>query len=326
VKGCCNDSVQEAVMARSYSGDLRERVIAAVEGGVSRRTAADQFEISASAAVKWVRAWRDDGICAPKPRGGSRSPLEDYAADILLLVEQQPDRSLDELLAVMHERHIPGERTALWRFLERHDLTFKKKTLRAAEQQRAELARERKRWMLQQGLFDPARLVFIDETATTTAMVRLYGRSPRGERAIGYVPRGQRKTLTLVAALRNNKVTAPMLIEGAMNGPTFLAYVEQCLVPTLTPGDIVVLDNLTSHKVAGIAEAIAGAGASVSYLPAYSPEFNPIEMVFSQLKSVLRKSAERTIPLLTHCIAEFIRKLPPQQCANYFRHSGYASI
>src|SRR5271165_3723897 len=109
-----------------------------------------------------------------------------------------------------------------------------KKSLRAAEQKRADVARARRRWMREQGLFDPARLVFIDETAATTAMVRLYGRSPRGDRAIGDVPRSQRKTLTLVAALRNDQIAAPMVIEGAMNGPTFLAYVEQCLVPTLT--------------------------------------------------------------------------------------------
>jgi transposase len=313
-------------VARSYSGDLRGRVIAAVEGGMSRRGAAEQFEVSASAAVKWLQAFRHDGVCAPKPRGGSRSALEDHATELRKLVAKQPDWTLDELVAEMRRRGIPGQRSALWRFLDRHNLTFKKKTVRAAEQQRAELACARKRWMRQQGLFDPAHLVFIDETAVTLNMARRYGRSSRGERVIGYVPQGNRQTLTLVAALRGSEITAPMLITGAMNGPTFLGYVEQCLVPTLQPGDIVVLDNLTSHKVVGVAEAIAQAGASVAYLPAYSPDLNPIEMVFSKLKSVLRRAAERSIPQLTSCIGKFINTLPPQQCANYFRHAGYASI
>ena len=200
---------------------LRERVIAAVETGASRHEAAERFEISVASAIKWLQRWREDKSAAPKPRGGSVSPLEEFAAEILAVVAEYPDLTLDETLAQLRKRLIKTSRSALWRFLDRHDITLKK-SLQAAERQRADVARARRRWIREQGFLDPARLVFIDETATTTAMVRLYGRSPRGERAIGYVPRGQRKTLTLVAALRNNKVTAPMLIEGAMNGPTFL--------------------------------------------------------------------------------------------------------
>ena len=130
-------------MPKSLSGDLRERVIEAVEAGASRREAAERFEISPSSAVRWLQRWRDHGVCAPKPRGGSQSVLEDYAQRILALVDEQPDRTLDELVAAMHKRRIPGSRSALWRFLDRHGITFKK-SLRAAEQHRADVARARR--------------------------------------------------------------------------------------------------------------------------------------------------------------------------------------
>ena len=145
-------------------------------------------------------------------------------------------------------------------------------------------------------MFDPARLVFIDETCTSTAMVRLRGRSPRGKRLIGYAPHGHWKTITFVAGLRLRKMSAPFVLEGAMNGPMFLAYVKQCLAPTLKRGDIVVMDNLPVHKVAGVQQAIEAVGATLLYLPPYSPDLNPIEMAFSKLKAHLRKAAEHTIP------------------------------
>ena len=312
-------------MPKSYSGDLRERVIEAVESGASRREAAELFEISASSAVKWLQSWRTEGNCAPKPHGGSRSVLEDYAEAIIALVEEQPDRTLDDLIVAMRERRIPGSRSALWRFLDRHKITFKKKALRAAEQQRADVVRARLRWLREQGLLDTSRLVFVDETSANTNMVRLSGRCPRGGRLIGRVPFGPWKRLTFVAGLRHDKMTAPFLIEGAMNGETFLAYVEQCLVPTLSRGDIVVMDNLRVHKVAGVKEAIEGAGAELHYLPKYSPDLNPIEMPFSKLKALLRKLAERTISAMRRRIGSFVPHLRAEECENYFTHAGYAS-
>src|SRR5229473_7459291 len=151
-------------------------------------------------------------------------------------------------------------------------ISASKKSLYAAEQQRADVARARRRWIREQGLLDPARLVFIDETATSTNMVRPNGRSPRGERLIGYVPLGHWETVTFVAGLRLTGVVAPMLINGAMNGEIFLAYLEQCLAPTLKRRDIVVVDNLPAHKVLGVEDAIEAVGASLSYLPQYSPD------------------------------------------------------
>jgi transposase len=173
-------------------------------------------------------------------------------------------------------------------------------------------------------MLDPARLVFIDETSTSTDMVRPNGRSPRGERLIGYAPEGHRKTITFVAGLRQSGMTAPGVIDGAMNGPMFIGYVEQILVPTLKRGDIVVMDNLPVHKVAGVREAIEAAGAGWLYLPPYSPDLNPIEMAFSKLKALLRKAAERTIPGLIRLIGRLLKKFSPEECRNFFNHAGYA--
>jgi len=172
-------------------------------------------------------------------------------------------------------------------------------------------------------MFDPARLVFIDETCTNTKMVRLRGRSLRGERLIGYAPQGHWKTITFVAGLRVRGMTAPFVLDGAMNGAMFLAYVKRCLVPTLKRGDIVAMDNLPVHRVAGVAEAIEAAGATLLYLPPYSPDLNPIEQAFSKLKAHLRKAAEHTIPGLMRRIGRVVRAFSPKECRNFFRHAGY---
>jgi len=173
-------------------------------------------------------------------------------------------------------------------------------------------------------MFDPARLVFIDETAANTKMVRLHGRCVRGERLVGHVPQGHWKTITFVAALRCNAMTAPCVVDGAMNGEMFLAYVEQCLAPTLKRKDVVVMDNLRAHKVAGVREAIEARGATLRYLPQYSPDLNPIEMAFSKLKAFLRKLAERTVSRLCRRIGSFAKSLSAREARNYFRHAGYA--
>jgi transposase len=167
------------------------------------------------------------------------------------------------------------------------------------------------------------RLVFIDETCTTTSMVRLRGRCLRGERLIGYARHGQWKTITFVAGLRHRAMVAPFVFEGAINGPMFLAYVKQCLVPTLKRSDIVIMDNLPVHKIAGVAEAIEAAGAMLLYLPPYSPDLNPIEPAFSKVKAHVRKAAEHTIPRLLRRIGRIVTGFSSQECRNFFRHAGY---
>ncbi len=168
-------------------------------------------------------------------------------------------------------------------------------------------------------MLDPGRLVFIDETAVSTNMVRLRGRAPRGVRVIGDVPLGAWETITFVAALRHNKMTAPMVVKGAMNGEMFLAYVEQCLVPTLGRNDIVVMDNCRIHLVAGVGDAIESVGATPRYLPKYSPDLNPIEMSYSKFKTFMRTVAAPTVPRLNRAIRSFIPKLAPQECAKLFQ-------
>jgi transposase len=201
--------------------------------------------------------------------------------------------------------------------------SLSKKSLRAAERKRADVARARRHWIREQGWLDTTRLVFIDETAVTTNMVRLNGWNRRGERLFADAPMGHWETVTFIAGLRQTGIVAPMLIKGAMNGEAFRAYVAQCLAPTLKRGDIVVADNVPFHKVAGVGEAIRAAGASLRYLPQYSPDLNPIELVFHPLKTFLRKAAERTIVGLHRCVRSYIRALDPSECSGYFRHSGY---
>ena len=164
-------------------------------------------------------------------------------------------------------------------------------------------------------------------------MVRQYGRAPRGERLVAKVPHGHWKTLTFIASLRVDRLTAPYVIvlearlrhDGAMDGASFIAYVEQVLVPTLKRGDVVFMDNLRTHKVDGVREAIEAAGAKVRYLPAYSPDLNPIEMAFAKLKAALRKGAKRTVGALLKLIGRLIKTFAPDECANYFRHAGYGT-
>jgi transposase len=154
-------------------------------------------------------------------------------------------------------------------------------------------------------------------------MVRRYGRCPRGERLVAKVPHGHWKTMTLVAALRIDGISAPYVIDGAMDGPAFLAYVQQVLAPTLRKGDIVFMDNLQTHKVNGVEAAIEAVGATLRFLPAYSPDLNPIEQAFSKLKEALRKGAARTVETLWKLIGRLLKTFAPNECANYFRHAGY---
>jgi transposase len=186
--------------------------------------------------------------------------------------------------------------------------------------------KRREAWFEAQIDLDPERLVFIDETSASTKMARLYGRALRGERCRAAVPHGHWKTTTVTAGLRLGGIAAPMVRDGPMNGLAFKAYIEQVLIPELAPGDIVVMDNLPAHKVMGIRNAIEAAGASLLYLPPYSPDFNPIEMAFAKLKALLRAAAARTVPDLWDAIANAIERFAPDECKNYFAAAGYDAV
>ena len=187
------------------------------------------------------------------------------------------------------------------------------------------MARKRERWRRHQARLDPRRLVFIDETWAKTNMTRTHGRCPRGQRLVAKVPHGHWKTLTFLAALRCDRIDAPFVLDGPINGEWFRAYVEQLLVPTLQPGDVVIMDNLGSHKGKAVRQAIRKAGAHLIFLPPYSPDLNPIEQAFSKLKTLLRKENARTIEQVEKCIAILIRLIDRTECLNYFQEAGYAS-
>ena len=199
----------------------------------------------------------------------------------------------------------------------------KKKTLIASEQDRPDVAEKRAQWRDSQQQIDPAKVVFIDETWAKTNMTRRYGRSLRGARLREKVSCGRWETTTFLGALRAEGFVAPLTVEGAINGVLFRAWVEQHLAPVLKPGDIVVMDNLSSHKVAGVRQAIEAAGAELRYLPPYSPDLNPIELAFAKLKKLLRDGAERTVDKLWELCGQILSQFTEPECRNYFQHCGY---
>ncbi len=188
------------------------------------------------------------------------------------------------------------------------------------------MAQQRQAWRQEMATWDPTRLVFLDETGAATNLTRRYGRADRSARCLAKAPHGHWHTNTFVAALRCDGVTAPALLNAPMDGQIFRAWVEQFLVPTLRPGDLVIADNLSSHKVAGIREAIEATGAKLRYLPPYSPDLNPIEMFFSKLKAHLRQAAQRTFDGLREAIACVLESVSPSECKNYFHAAGYCKL
>jgi len=195
------------------------------------------------------------------------------------------------------------------------------------------VARKRVRWQRYQGRIDSKRLVFVDETPdqvrgrlwAKTNMTRTHGWAPRGQRLVARVPHGERKTLTFLAGLRHDRIVAPCVIDGPIDRAMFLAWLEQFLIPTLHRGDIVVLDNLSSHKGATVRRAIRGTGAHLLFLPQYSPDLNPIEQVFAKLKTLLRKVNARSVAAVWRRIGELLQCFTPAECSNYLRHAGYVS-
>jgi len=195
----------------------------------------------------------------------------------------------------------------------------------AQEQDRPDVARRREQWRKYQGRIEASRLVFIDETWAKTNMAPLRGWCARGERLKAKAPFGHWMTMTFIAALRCDRIDAPCLFDGPINGQAFLAYVKDFLVPTLRPGDIVIMDNLGSHKGKAVRKAIREAGARLIFLPKYSPDLNPIEQVFAKLKHLLRNASARTYDALLKATADLLDAFQPDECANYLRNSGYAA-
>jgi transposase len=312
-------------MGRPYSLDLRERVVAAVEkGGISRRRAAAQFGVGISTVIAWVRRSRETGSVAPGKMGGHKpKAIAGEHRAWLLQRTQEKDFTLRGLVTEFAERGLKVDYRSVWNFVHAEKLSFKKSVV-ASERDRPDIARRRAQWTKYQGRIEPERLVFIDETWTKTNMAPLRGWAPRGMRLTAKVPHGHWKTTTFLAALRHDRIEAPWVLDGPIDGDSFRTYVEKVLVPSLKPGDIVILDNLGSHKGKVVRQLIRSAGAKLIFLPKYSPDLNPIEQVFAKLKHLMRKAAARTLEAVCAAIGQLLQAFSPQECANYFQNAGYA--
>jgi transposase len=311
-------------MGKPYSMDLRERVVAAVKtGGMSRNRAAKQFGLGISTVINWVKRVGETGSVAPGKMGGHK-PKKISGEHRLWLLQRIKDRdfTLRGLVADLAERGLEVDYRSVWEFVHAEQLSFKK-SLVAGERDRPDVARRRAQWTKYQNRIEPERLVFIDETWTKTNMAPLRGWAPLGKRLVAKVPQRRWTTMTFVAALRLDRIEAPWLLEGPIDGESFRTYVERVLVPTLREGDIVIMDNLGSHKSKAVRQLIRSAGAKLFFLPKYSPDLNPIEQVFAKLKHLLRKAAARTLKAICAAIGEILGTFTPRECANYFRNSGY---
>jgi transposase len=241
-------------------------------GELSRRAAARRYEISESIAIKWLERVERDGSREPVGHGGHRpSKLMPHRDFLEAARAETPDVTLQALCdRLLAERGVKADTSLMW-LLSPDRRHVQKKTVVAREQDRPDISRHRQRWQVYQGLIDPGCLVFIDETWTKTNMTRLRGWAPKGERLVDKVPHGRWKTATFLAALRNDRIDAPCLFDGPINGERFHAYVEQFLVPTLKPGDVVILDNLGSHKAKAVRRAIREVGRASCSCPNIRP-------------------------------------------------------
>jgi len=312
-------------MGAPYSLDLRERVVAAVGSEMSRRAAAKHYQVGVATAIRWTARAKRTGSPAALPMGGKKPfRLAAQGEWIRARLAAKPDITGRELLAELRERKVEVSYYGVWHFLDRAGLSYKK-TLHASEQDRHDVARRREQWRRLQGKVDAKRLIFIDETWAKTNMTRLHGRCPLGQRLVAKVAHGHWKTLTFVAGLRCDGIVAPCVFDQPINAVSFLAWVIQFLVPTLRRGDVVVMDNLASHKGAAVRRAIRAAGALLIFLPPYSPDLNPIEQAFSKLKTLLRKENARTREQIETCIRDLLAKITTKECANYFTDAGYST-
>jgi transposase len=303
------------------SNDLRQRILDAVDNKEgSRRKLAARFKVNTSTITRLLKLRRETGSLEPRPHGGGVEPALDHEAlqRLRTLVEEAPDATLE---ALRQEMGVSGSRMIICRALQKLGLPRKKKSPHASERDTPESKKRRREFREEVEPIEPKRLVFVDETGVTTAMTPAYGRAPRGERVETSAPASW-ESVTVIAALGLGGVRAPLAFEGAVNAATFLAYVEQVLVPVLRRGDVVVFDNLSSHLSPAVSEAIGRAGAVVMPLPPYTPDFNPIEEMFSKFKEFLRRVGARAKEHLYDAIGDGLREVTPENILGWFRHAG----
>jgi transposase len=312
-------------MPKPYSDDLRERVATSVAQGRRCRETAALFGVSVASVVKWSQRQRVSGSAAARRMGRpSGRALEAHRDWLLERVGSGSPVSLRSLAADLAERGVMALRYRSGVCCVRPVSASKKHCSPASRTDQQSRGGGPNGRSIKAGS-DPRRLVFVDETWAKTNMAPLRGWGPRGRRLIAKAPHGKWRTLTFLAALRHDRIEAPCVVDGPINGTSFAAWVEQFLAPALQPGDVVVMDNLGSHKGPSIRRAIRAAGAKLFYLPPYSPDLNPIEQVFAKLKHLMRKAAERTVEATWRRIGNLLEQFTPNECANYIKNAGYAS-
>ena len=312
-------------MTKPYSLDLRERVTERVAAGDSVRAVATIFTVSVASVVRWSQRLRRTGSAAGGKMGGHRAcTLIGERGWLMERIAAEPEVTVRGLMTELAERGVAVSYGTVWNFIHREGMSFKKK--RAAGR-----ARSPRRgappgaWKKYQTRIDPARLVFIDETWVKTNMAPIRGWCARGRRLAAKIPHGHWKTMTFLAALRCDRIEAPWVLDGPINGESFRTYVDQVLAPTLKPGDVVILDNLGSHKDKAVRRALRASGARLLFLPPYSPDLNPIEQVFAKLKHLMRNAKERTVDATWKRTGSLLETFKSSECKNYFINAGYAS-
>ena len=315
-------------MARAYSNDLRRKFLQAYdEGEDTLEELAEQFRVSLGWAKKIsARRSRTGEVDAPVWRHGPVSRVTPAIQEwIRRQICNRPDRTLQELREQLEEsQQVRLSMGRMWLALRQLGLPLKKKALHAQEQDSKAAQRRRQAWREALAQVDVRQLIFLDESGASTQMTRGYARAPRGQRVQEATPQGRWQTLTMLAALTTRGSEAPMTITAPTDGDIFLAYLQQVLCPRLRPGQVVILDNLSAHKVAGVREQIEAAGARLFYLPPYSPDFNPIEQAWSKVKQVLRSLKARTADALETAVAEALAAITPENAIASFSHCGYS--
>jgi transposase len=306
---------------KPLSQDLRERIIAAVDNREgSRRAIARRFQVNTSTVTRLLQLRRQTGAIEPRPHGGGRPPTldQDGLERLHAKVQEQPDTTLE---ALRQDLAPDGSLMIIWRGLKKLDITRKKKTQHAQERDRPDVQKKRRSFRRKVRTIEAKRLVFVDETGVTTAMTPAYAWAPRGERAVSSTPASW-KSITVITALGLKGVRAPWAFSGATNAARFQSYVDGALVPALRPGDVVVFDNLSAHRLPGVTQAIERAGARVLPLPPYSPDFTPIEEMFSKVKEFLRHVAARTKGKVMEALGEALQRVSSQDVLGWFQQAG----
>jgi transposase len=314
---------------RPYSLDLRERIVKAFfnkEGSI--RKLARRFKVSFRFVWGLIDRYRKTGSIAPKPHGGGHPPTikEENYETLRKIEEQHSDATLEELCDLYEKQcQVKPSKAGMHRTLKKLNLTRKKKTFHASEQQRDDVQQKRKEFKAKMSKVGPRCLVFVDEAGVNIAMAREYARSPKGERAYAHKPHNKGENVTVLGALSPEGIIASMTVEGGTDRAVFLTYVKQILVPSLRAGNVVVMDNLSSHTGEEVSEAIKSVGARVEYLPEYSPELSPIEEAWSKFKENLRAKAARAREALDSAITSALDAITPDDAKGWFSHCGYCS-